>query len=78
MCTVITSYSIHYTKLYDVAEFLINGAETFEQMLLELEARFVDLVQERLDEEQNYLEQAALNLKQGVRQLVTEEEHRFA
>ncbi len=35
------------------------------------------MVQERLDEEQNYLEQAALNLKQGVRQLVTEEEHRF-
>jgi len=60
-----------------VAEFLINGAETFEQMLLELESRFVDMVQERLDEEQNYLEQAVLSLKQGIRQLVTEEEHRF-
>lgn len=60
-----------------VAEFLISGAENFEQMLLELENRFADLVQERLKEEQNYLERAAQNLKLGVRQLVTEEEHRF-
>lgn len=60
-----------------VAEFLINGAESFEQVLLELESRFVNQVQERLAEEQDYLEQAVMNLKQGVRQLVTEEEHRF-
>lgn len=60
-----------------VAEFLVTGAETFEQMLLELESRFVDMVQERLEEEQNYLEEAVSTLKLGVRQLVTEEEHRF-
>jgi len=60
-----------------VAEFLINGAENFEQLLLDLESRFLDLVQERLTEEQNFLEQAVLQLKQGVRQLVTEEHHRF-
>jgi len=60
-----------------VAEFLINGAENFEQLLLDLETRFLDLVQERLIEEQNFLEQAVLQLKQGVRQLVTEEQHRF-
>lgn len=60
-----------------VAEFLINGAENFEQLLLELETRMLDHVQERLQEEQEFLEEAVLKLKQGVRQLVTEEGHRF-
>jgi exodeoxyribonuclease VII large subunit len=60
-----------------VAEFLVNGAENFEQMLLELETRFVGVVQECLEEEQHYLQQAVLKLKQDVRHLVTTEEHRF-
>ncbi len=60
-----------------VAEFLINGAENFEQLLLDLETRFLDLVQDRLIEEQNFLEEAVLQLKQGIRELVTEEQHRF-
>jgi len=60
-----------------VAEFLINGAENFEQLLLDLETRFVDLVQVHLQEEKSYLEQVVQQLKQGVKQLVTEEEHRF-
>jgi len=60
-----------------VAEFLINGAANFEQMLLERETHFVELVQDRLVEGQHFLEQAVLTLRQGVRQLVTEEEHRF-
>lgn len=60
-----------------VAEFLINGAEAFGQMLLELESRFAELIQKRLSEEKNYLDRAVQTLKQGVRQLVTEEEHRF-
>ncbi|WP_372775576.1 exodeoxyribonuclease VII large subunit [Mangrovibacterium sp.] len=60
-----------------VAEFLINGAENFELLLNDLESRFVDLVQERLAEEKNFLEQAVQQLKHGVRELVTEEKHRF-
>lgn len=60
-----------------VAEFLVNGAESFAQMLKELESRFGDLIQERLAEQQIFLEQAVQKLKSGVRQLVTEEEHRF-
>ena len=60
-----------------VAEFLINGAESFELLLLEMEGRFVDLVQDHLQQEQKFLEQAVVQLKQGVWQMVTEEQHRF-
>ncbi|PTN08515.1 exodeoxyribonuclease VII large subunit [Mangrovibacterium marinum] len=60
-----------------VAEFLINGAERFEQLLQDLQVRFADLLAQRLAEEQEFLEEAVASLKQGVRQLVSEEEHRF-
>ncbi|WP_423126591.1 exodeoxyribonuclease VII large subunit [Gaoshiqia sp. Z1-71] len=60
-----------------VAEFLVSGAEAFEQMLTEMETRFVNLVEDRLEEETSWLEQAVLQLKTGVRQLVKEEEYQF-
>lgn len=61
-----------------VAEFLISGAEAFEGRLLEIEAYCSKLLSERLRKENDWLCQAVVRLKQGVRHLVQEEEHQFS
>ncbi len=60
-----------------VAEFLISGADAFEGRLLEIEAYCSKLLSERLKTENDWLRQAVVRLKQGVRHLVQEEEHQF-
>lgn len=60
-----------------VAEFLINGAETFEQSLLEAEAFCSKLLSERLKKEHEWLQQTVSRLKQGLKQLAKDEEHKF-
>jgi exodeoxyribonuclease VII large subunit len=61
-----------------VAEFLISGAEAFEQRLLEVETWCSKLLTERLKKENDWLQLAVARLKQGVRQMVREEEHQFS
>lgn len=71
---------VAHTKLKTptaVAEFLISGAATFEQTLDELQNRFVDLVEDRLQTEKEYLQNSLQQLKQGVRQIVSEQNNRF-
>ncbi|MFA5246103.1 MAG: exodeoxyribonuclease VII large subunit, partial [Pedobacter sp.] len=60
-----------------VAEFLISGAEAFEQRLLEVQGYCSTLLSDRLKKENDWLLQAVGSLKQGVRQLIREEEHQF-
>ena len=60
-----------------VAEFLISGAEAFEQLLTDLEKRFASRAEELLDNEKMHLQQAVQQLKAGVRQLVKAEGHQF-
>jgi len=60
-----------------VAEFLISGALAFEQYLQESEMRLTDLLEDRLQKEQNYLQQTVQQIKQGTKRLVKEEEYRF-
>jgi exodeoxyribonuclease VII large subunit len=71
---------VAHTKLKTptaVAEFLISGAVAFEQTLDELKDRFVNEVEERLQTEKEYLQRSLQNMKQGVRQIVSEENSRF-
>ncbi|MGQ8336365.1 exodeoxyribonuclease VII large subunit [Sunxiuqinia sp. A32] len=71
---------VAHTKLKTptaVAEFLITGAATFEQELLEFEKRFVDMVEDRISLEKEFLRQASQTLVQGVRKLVTREDSNF-
>lgn len=71
---------VAHTKLKTptaVAEFLISGAAAFEQTLDDLKDRFVEEVEDRLQTEKEKLQHALQNFKQGVRQLVTEENNRF-
>lgn len=60
-----------------VAEFLISGAAAFEQRLLEVQVYCSTLLSDRLKKENDWLLQAVGSLKQGVRQLIREEEHQF-
>jgi len=60
-----------------VAEFLISGAEAFEQRLLETELYCSELLSNRMKKEKEWLQQTVIRLKQGVRQLVKDEEHQF-
>ncbi|HKJ42309.1 MAG TPA: exodeoxyribonuclease VII large subunit [Sunxiuqinia sp.] len=71
---------VAHTKLKTptaVAEFLITGAATFEQTLEELKDRFVDLVEDRLQTEKEFLQQSLQQMKQGVRQMVSTQNNRF-
>ncbi len=71
---------VAHTKLKTptaVAEFLIGGAAAFEQMLDELKERFVTEVEERLQTEKEYLQRTLQNMRQGVRQIVGQENNRF-
>ncbi len=71
---------VAHTKLKTptaVAEFLISGALAFEQELLQFENRFIDLVQERLNKEKSFLQNAGQQLSNGVRQLILTEEGGF-
>lgn len=71
---------VAHTKLKTptaVAEFLITGAATFEQTLDEMQDRFVDLVEDRLQTEKEYLQNSLQQIKQGVRQIVSEQNNRF-
>ncbi len=60
-----------------VAEFLISGAEAFEQRLVEVGMVCSKLLTGRLQNENQWLQQSVGRLKQGVRHLVSGEEHRF-
>ena len=71
---------VAHTKLKTptaVAEFLISGALAFEQELLQFENRFIDLVEERLEKEKTFLQNAGQQLANDVRQLILEEEGDF-
>lgn len=71
---------VAHTKLKTptaVAEFLISGAAAFEQKLDELKDRFIEEVEERLHSEKEFLQQSVQHLKQGVRQLVSQENSHF-
>lgn len=61
-----------------VAEFLISGALSFEQILLQLENRFIDLAEERLEKEKAFLQNAGQQLANGIRQLILKEEGAFS
>ena len=60
-----------------VAEFLINGTGVFIQKLVSLEEYCSRLLRERLQMEALRLQQLNDRLKQNVKHLVKEEEHRF-
>ena len=60
-----------------VAEFLISGAAAFEQRLDEMKNHFVELVEDRIQLEKEYLQRSLQQLKQGVRHIVSEENSRF-
>lgn len=71
---------VAHTKLKTptaVAEFLITGAAAFEQMLDETKERFVAEIEERLETEKQFLQQSLQTMKQGVRQIVSQENNRF-
>lgn len=71
---------VAHTKLKTptaVAEFLVSGAAAFEQTLDEFKNRFVDIVEEQIQTEKEYLQRTLQNFKLGVRQLVNEENNRF-
>lgn len=60
-----------------VAEFLINGVEAFVQHLTNMENQLADLIEERLDMNREYLESLVQQFKQGFRDRIKEELHRF-
>ncbi len=60
-----------------VAEFLIAGAEAFEQKLGEAEVYCSGLLSERMKKENDALQLAGNRLKQGLKHLIKEEEHGF-
>ena len=71
---------VAHTKLKTptaVAEFLISRAAAFERTLDELKNRFVEQVEERLQLENEYLQQSVQQLKQGVRNIVSDESKHF-
>ncbi len=60
-----------------VAEFLISGAESFLQRILETEIRCNRILTERLKKENTFMQQAAGRMKQGVRERIMKETHQF-
>ena len=60
-----------------VAEFLISGALQFSQQLGELERHFMDLVNDKLEENQNRLNDAADQLSLLVNQLIAKQSNRL-
>ena len=71
---------VAHTKLKTptaVAEFLVSGAAAFEQMLDELKERFATEVGERLQTEKQSLQTTLQNIKQTIRQMVSQEDNHF-
>ena len=71
---------VAHTKLKTptaVAEFLISGTLAFEQELQQFEDRFVDLVEERLEKEKTFLQNAGQQLANDIRQLILREDGDF-
>ncbi|MGE4586459.1 MAG: exodeoxyribonuclease VII large subunit [Mangrovibacterium sp.] len=60
-----------------VAEFLINGAELFDKHLLELRQYGARLLAEQFQSEKERMQGFGRALREGVRQLVREQDHRF-
>jgi exodeoxyribonuclease VII large subunit len=60
-----------------VAEFLISGAAAFEQTLDEMQSRFLELVESRIQFETEHLQASVQRLKQGVRHVVSKENNLF-
>jgi exodeoxyribonuclease VII large subunit len=60
-----------------VAEFLITGAEAFEQKLTEAEVYCSRLLNERMKKENDALQLVVTRLKQGLKHLMKEEEYGF-
>jgi len=60
-----------------VAEFLISGALQFDQQLAELENHFIELVNDRLEENKNRLNDAADKLNLLVNQMIVAQQNRL-
>lgn len=60
-----------------VAEFLISGALQFSQQLNELESRFIELVNDQLEENKERLADAADQLSIRVNQLISKQSNRL-